>query len=146
MATYDAGNLGPWVSKIKGRHEAIARKSAQRLFEFVQIPGPSIASPDNSKGGLLPVDRAFLRNSLRANLGEEMPTGPTDMSEGDLGDWEAPVFLTIDQTTIGDIISAGWTASYALAMENRYGFHKAGVLMWESIVHDVAAEARARLR
>lgn len=137
MARYTFAQLPNWIRKCEARTEFIIKASAQKLFEDAQTP--------RAKGGLMPVDTAFLRLSFAAQIGS-MPTGPGNASDGRPQDWEAPVALAIAQTQPGDVLFAGWTARYARPMEDRYAFMRTSAAKWQSFVDASVREARARIR
>jgi len=137
MARSFSAQVNDWTRKSERRLEAVIKASAQEVFEVAQTP--------RAKGGVLPVDTAFLRNSFRAQIGT-MPSGPSGPKDGNSGEWESPVLLVIAQTRPGDALFAGWSATYARPMEDRYGFMRSAAAKWPSIVKAKVREARARIR
>ena len=137
MTRYTFAQLPNWIRKCEARTEYIIKASAQRLFEDAQTP--------RAKGGLMPVDTAFLRNTFAAQVGQ-MPSGPGRAGDGTPPqDWQAPVALAIAQTQPGDVLFAGWTARYARPMEDRYAFMRSSAARWQSFVDASVREARARI-
>ena len=137
MAKTLSATVGRWVTKSKRRTDAIIKTSAFRVGEIAQTP--------IAKGGNLPVDTSFLRQTFTAEIGK-MPEGPGQSSDGLPGDWEGSVTLTINGMKSGDVLFMGWSAVYARKMEERYGFMKGGALQWKRIVAEATREARARIR
>lgn len=132
-----AAQVGGFRDLCVRRQEAIIKTAAQRLAEHVQTPKP--------KGGKLPVDTSFLRQSFVAKIGE-MPIGPGDASEGLPQDWESSVTLVISGMEAGDVLYMGWTASYAQIQEEANGFQKDGVMSWQGIVSEAVRDVRARVK
>jgi hypothetical protein len=141
MARFNVAEVPNWVRRQERTLDVIVRTSAQRLASVAQLQGPSVAR-GGGKGGRMPIDQGFLRNTFAANIGS-MPTGPSREFEG-AGDYEPALNLTIARTEPGDILFMGWTAVYARAMEEKYGFMKGAALQWRTIVNDVTREARSR--
>ena len=134
-----------WVTEKKARMVAVRNESAQRLIEIMQTPV--------AKGGNMPVDTGFLRNSLKATVGTANfstvanPGGALSFSY-DGGE----VALVIAKAEINDTIEAVYTANYA-RVANYGGDNRAPRLFvnlaaqqWPQIVAQVAAEAEARNR
>lgn len=134
------------VLKCKRRTEFVIRASPQDLAVMAQTPGPSVARPDNSKGGLLPVNIAFLRSTFAAKVGS-MPIGPREAGDvSNIADWQPPVALVLANLQIGDDLNMGWTAVYARPMEQRYGFMRAAADQWQTIVSKNVALARVEIK
>lgn len=140
-----AAQVGAWARKTNMRITFVIMESAQRIAEIAQTPGPSVANPDASKGGLLPVDQAFLRSTFSAKIGA-MPSGPREFTGNSLRDWEPSVTLTISRVRPGDVIFMGWSAGYARKMEEFYGFMKAAAKQWRVVVRDVVKDAKDRIK
>lgn len=128
-----------FAEKSKRRQLAIFRESTQRVAQRAGVP--------ESLGGKMPVDTAFLRNSVAASTAGMPGAGA-----------QAPelVLLTVK---VGDTVWVGWTAVYAMRIEYGFqgtdslgrtynqagkGFLRAQIQLWDSIVADVTAEARRR--
>lgn len=144
MARWRGTDPSKWVGKVKSQNRALIRFSINRLADVAQTPGPSVAQGGaNSKGGLLPVDQAFLRNSFASAIGQ-MPSGPSSLEEGDPGQWDGQALvLTLAQVQPGDVVFLGWTAKYARPMEARYGFMKAAAMGWQDHVDWAGRQVRA---
>ena len=138
VKSYSAA-IDDWIAKSERRITAVFKDSTQDLIDAAQKP--------RAKGGNLPVDTGFLRNSMVSGLnGSTSLKGPVNVS------------LTIGRAVLGDTISVGWTAEYARRIE--YGFQgedKAGrtfnqegarfvgqaASQWQQFVNNNAARARA---
>ncbi len=136
MSRFEA-QVSAWARKAQARTDAVVKTAAAKVFEVAQTP--------RARGGRMPVDTAFLRATGSAAL-NRLPAGPSRPGEGNPGDWEASVTLTIAGMRAGDTIYMGWTAVYARKMEERYGFMKGAAAQWQSIVAQSAAEVKARVR
>lgn len=128
-----------WVRKSEARMTAAYRESVQDLIEEAQEPrGP---------GGNMPKDTGFLQNTGDAAL-NRLPTGPTEAPEGvESFTWDASAALAvIAQAKLGDTVYFGWSASYAIYMEDRYGFVRLAAQNWPQIVNRAARRLEQRVR
>lgn len=131
--------LGQQLSEITRKYEvmleATAKEAAQSLVEEVQTPRP--------KGGKLPVDTSFLRNSMSGAL-NSTPSGPATKPAGyTQTDWDAsPILLVINRVKIGDRLVLGYTANYAPYMEARYAFVRSAAQNWNQHVDKAARKVR----
>ncbi len=122
------------------RQEAIFRESAEALMEQANTP--------EGRGGKMPVDTGFLRNSSVASK-----DGPGTPDSSD----PALVFAALQ---LGETVWAGWTAAYAMRMEHGFsgkdslgrqyeqagkGFMRAAAQNWDFIVNEVTAKVKARI-
>lgn len=97
MERFEAEVTG-YILRYKEMVTAIFKASAQDVFEEAQRPRGS--------GGRMPVVTGFLRNSFVAGLnGSTALTGP------------AAYELAILTAELGDTVTGGWTAAYALRRE-----------------------------
>lgn len=141
-------SVDDWVGKVNSRTKAVVRSSINQLADHANKAGPSAARGGvNSKGGKLPVDTAFLRSSFVSAIGQ-MPSGASKPSPGASDyDWDTnALVLTLARVKPGDVVFLGWTANYARAMEDRYGFMRSAAAKWPSIVEAKVREARSRIR
>jgi len=104
-----------------------------------------------AKGGNIPVDTGFLRASLTAVIGDQMPASRAAPPDGGafafVGDQVNLVIATAD---LNDTITVAYTANYARHVE--YGargrpgrrFVFLAAQQWPRIVEEVAREAQAR--
>ena len=116
MTTYNLGNLDQWALKSAERMEAVAKQAIQDMTDDIQRP--------RAKGGRLPVDTGFLRNSAGASLNSQPDTGNLGSLEGALIKME-----------LGDTYNFGWGANYARFMNNKYGFLSLPVQNWDNYVY-----------
>ena len=129
------------AEKLKARQEAIFRGSAARVLERASVP--------KGQGGRMPVDTGFLRNSVRAST-----AGVPNSSSEDPA-------VTFARMAVGDTVTVGWTAAYAMRMEHGFfgedslgrtyaqqgnGFLRAELQNWSAIVKEVTAEVKATIR
>ncbi len=118
----------------------VAKQSIQEVVSTAQTP--------KARGGRMPVDTGFLRNSLISGVnGAFGPQG------------EDSYVFAIAQLKLGDTSRFAWTAAYAMRMELGYsgadalgriyeqeGNHFVGsaAAQWEDIVRKNALKVRAR--
>ena len=124
-----------WAAQNMLRLRAVAQTAVQDMVRDVQTP--------RAKGGRLPVDTGFLRNSFASAL-NSTPRGPTKGPEGYRAtDFDMqPIAATLLQLNIGDTVTLGWTAVYARAMEYRYAFNRAAVQNWSQYVNAAARKVQ----
>lgn len=135
-----AGQVKAFADKAKARQEAIFKTSAARVLERASVP--------KAQGGRMPVDTGFLVNSSRASL-EGAPSAES---------LDPP--LAFARMKVGDTVTVGWTAAYALRMEHGFhgkdklgrtyaqdgnGFLRAEVQNWMFIVNEVTEEVKAQI-
>lgn len=118
MANFSVGDLRSWASKTEIRMEAVVKTSLQDAVDEMQEP--------RAKGGRMPVDTGFMRNSAGAAL-NALPSSNGDYSQG-------ATAVVINRLKIGDTFYFGWAANYAPFMNNRYGFLDLPVQNWDNIV------------
>lgn len=137
MAQSFAAQVSKWVQASEARMEAVLKASAQDVFEEALIP--------RAKGGNLPVDTSFLRNSAKAQIGS-MPSGPSTPVDGMPSAPDGQITLTLVRLKPGESVFLGFTANYAKYMEHRYGFVRLAAQQWQQIVNKNAAELRRKIR
>lgn len=135
-----AGQVRAFTDRARARQEAIFKVSAERVLERASVP--------KSQGGRMPVDTGFLRNSARAST-EGVPSRESR---------DPPLVFAIME--LGDTVTVGWTAAYALRMEHGFvgedklgrtyaqqgnGFLRSQVQNWPFIVAEVTAEVQAQI-
>lgn len=142
-----------WVRQTQLRQEAVRKESVQRLVDAMQEPV--------AKGGHLPVDTGFLRASLRAVIGDQMPAMlETPKKKGGSYQFnEGEITGVIANAKFSDVITLAYTAAYARRLEYGFtgtdslgrhynqkgrGFVRRATQRWKSIVRDVCKEARQR--
>lgn len=117
------------TTKYERRMLYVARESTQRVITLAQKPV--------AKGGHMPVDTGFLRNSLETSLyGGTAIVGPDQYG------------VALNQLTLGQTVRFRWTASYALYvhygtrnMQGRFWITLAAQ-QWRGIVDQVVAQSR----
>lgn len=115
------GQIDAWVLKSKIRMTAVTREACQSLAEEAQTP--------RAKGGNMPVDTGFLRNSGLGAV-NKMPSGAS--SDNNFQATEAAIL----NLQAGDKFYFGWVANYAEKMESRYAFMRLAAQNWDSIVFE----------
>lgn len=112
--------VSDWVKRQELAMEAVVKEAAQDLAEDVTTP--------RAKGGRLPVDTGFLRNSIAAAV-NSIPSGePSDVFD------MQPTILAINKVKAGDRLVIGFTAEYARAMEFKYFFVRSAAQNWPTHV------------
>jgi hypothetical protein len=137
MANSFSADVDKWIRASQGRIEAVLKQSAQDVFEEAIIP--------RAKGGNLPVDTSFLRNSAKAEIGS-MPSGPSTPADGMPSAPDGQITLTLVRLKPGRSIYLGFTANYARYMEYRYKFVGLAAQKWQQIVNKNATELRRRIK
>ena len=127
MASF-TNQIDNWVRKSQTRMDAVFKQSAQDLAEAVQEP--------RAKGGRMPVDTGYLRNSFCADV-NSVPTG-----NGDHRFSMQPIIVAIMRAQLGDRVVFGWSANYAVYMEARYAFVRSNAQRWNEIVRDAVAKVK----
>lgn len=137
-----SAQISAWVKETKARQVAVYKGSAQEIVSIMQTP--------RGEGGNLRVDTGFLRASLTASIGSNLPPvtfKPTGVAAVpyDAG----PINLVIAGAEIGDPITVVYTANYARPRE--YGARgQAGdrwvalaAQQWPQVVAQECAKAQA---
>lgn len=132
VETFSAA-VNAWVLATENRLEMVFKESAQEVFAIAQKPV--------YEGGNMPVDTGNLRNrSFEAWLNSGTPLS---------GSPEAYVAI-IANADLGDVISGGWSAEYAAAVEFGVGkrpgrfFARNAAQQWGAIVARNSRRAQAR--
>lgn len=128
-------DVDAWIQKSERLMRAVAQESAQRTVDEAQTP--------QAKGGRMPVDTSFLRNSCTANIGS-MPSGAGKPSEGAASGGDQQIATTIISWKPGQTLYIGWVANYARNMEFRYGFVRMAAQKWQQTVREVTGELKRR--
>lgn len=139
MTTYSFSNLDAWARATQERMNAVVRGSTQEVARIAQTP--------RAKGGRLPVDTGFLRNSFQSSL-----NGSTSLTGGD------SYVMVAASMEAGDVAEFGWTAVYARRINygftgqdskgrtyNQQGAHflEGAAAEWQNIVRGEVAKAMA---
>ena len=120
MTSFTA-QVADWVLETEQRLEAVFKSSAQDVFETMLTPV--------AKGGNLPVDTGFLRNSFVSGLNGATALTPPD-----------DVAFVIAGASLDDVIFGGFHAKYARHVEygtqGRAGRRYVGLAaaQWQTIV------------
>lgn len=128
--TQFTAQIDAFAEQAKAKLELVVKQSAQDVGDLAQRPV--------AKGGNMPIDTGFLRNSLVAGL-----NGSTSLSGPDA------YVLAIAGMELGDSVLFGWTANYARYVEygtqGRAGrfFMLNAAQQWQAIVARNAEKARA---
>jgi len=123
--------IDQWTAKSQARLEAVWKTAAQDIAREVQTP--------RAKGGKLPVDTAFMRNSFAADINS------TPGGNGNSPYSAGPISIVIGRAKIGDRVVFGWGANYAIYMEARYGFLRGAAQNWQQIVDKAAKKVQRRV-
>jgi hypothetical protein len=111
MAGSFSADLQRFSKRVQARALDVARESIQDVIDDAQTP--------KAKGGRMPVQTGFLRNSIASGLnGVTFPTRPRPQGQESLGDPDPTSYtLTIGQLDLGDVARFAWTAEYAIFQE-----------------------------
>lgn len=134
-------DIEEFVKETDERLLAVTRSSLQDLVLNMQEP--------RGKGGRMPVDTGFLRNSGAANIGA-MPYGesekPDDAKPGQYKWKDDRLVAVLSKLQIGDVFYFGWTANYARYQELYNGFMEGAIQHWGRIVTFNTDKLRRKLR
>ena len=123
--------IDQWTAKSQARLEAVWKTAAQDIAREVQTP--------RAKGGKLPVDTAFMRNSFAADI------NTTPSGDGNSSYSAGPISIVIGRARIGDRVVFGWSSEYSIYMEARFAFLRSAAQNWQQIVDKSAQKVRARV-
>jgi len=123
--------IDQWVRKTEARLDAVWKTAAQDIAREVQTP--------RAKGGKMPVDTGYLRNSFAADVNS------TPAGNGNSPYSAGPISIVINRAKIGDRVVFGWNAQYSIYMEARYSFLRSAAQNWQQIVDKSAQKVRARV-
>lgn len=134
-----SAKVDDFVHKSLELLDAVAKESIERFADEANTP--------IAKGGNLPVDTGFLRNSIVVTL--HTPTDQVTFKEGDepVG-YSANYEVTIQGMDLGDSIYAIWTANYARYVHDGVGGRPGRQWVtltgqrWQTIVNEVVSEVR----
>lgn len=101
MTNYTFANLDDWAANVTERLTAVVQGSTDRVIAVAQTPV--------AKGGRMPVDTGFLRNSLVSSIN----------GQGGL-EGASSYALVAGQMEAGDVATFGWTAAYARRLNNGF--------------------------
>lgn len=121
MAQTFSAQVDKWVKSSAERAEAVVKTAAQDLYNESRVT--------TAKGGNMPVDTGYLRNSAMASVDSFPQVG----DEVQVQDNE--VITTIAGMKVGEKLMIGFTANYAPHMENRFGFVRLTAMRWQEFVN-----------
>lgn len=132
------------IARAKDLMKAVRDDAAMETVAIMQTPGPSKANPGGGGGGAMPIDTGFLRASLVARVGLDVPT-LTRAPDGDVAfSYDAgAVNLTIIGADIETPITAAYSAIYARKQEMNYGFVRLAAQRWPQTVAASVAKAES---
>ena len=123
--------INQWVAQSQARLEAVWKTAAQDIAREVQTP--------RAKGGRMPVDTGFLRNSFAADV-NKVPSG-----NGSTAYTSGPISIVINRAKIGDTVVFGFASQYSIYMEAKYFFVRSAAQNWQQIVDKAAQKVRTRV-
>jgi len=123
--------IGEWVAKSQSRLDAVWKTAAQDIVREVQTP--------RAKGGRMPVDTSYLRNSFSADV-NKTPSG-----NGNSAYTSGPISIVINRAKIGDTVVFGFAAQYAIFVEVKYSFIRHAAQNWQQIVNKAAKKVKTRM-
>lgn len=109
----------------------VFRESVQDVMDDASLP--------KAKGGRMPVDTGFLRNSVVSGLNGSFTTYPSGRADTSGDDSRANYELTIARMKLGDTSQFAWTAVYAYVREMDNHYVGGAAAKWPAFV---AANAR----
>lgn len=122
---------------------AIQNESVEEVIRRAQL--------SDDKGGRMRVDTGFLRASGQISI-NGMPTGPSRKPSDAMKNdpryefTASPIILALATAPMGAEIHFGWTANYARYREYKDGFLRVAVQQWPSIVDQVTADLKRRIK
>lgn len=137
-ATIDA-----FVAKNTKVLRAIQNESIEELIRRAQL--------SDDKGGRMRVDTGFLRASGQISI-NGMPTGPSRKPDDAIKNdpryeyTASPIIIALAAAPTGSEIHFGWTANYARYREYQDGFLRVAVQQWPTIVEQVTAQLKRRIK
>lgn len=120
------------------RAEAAIKDAVSTMSESMNTP--------IAKGGNMPVDLGFLRNSIAAQV-DGVPSGLGSPPSGfePSSNPNGAVSVVVEQWDVKRPLTIGWTASYAPYMENRYGFLEAGLQRFPEFFESAIKRAKQEI-
>lgn len=145
MAGTFSAQVSAWVAISERRIETVFKEAAQDVISEMQEVGPSVANPDSTGTGNMPVDTGALRASLQAALNQPSDVVFRPPAGKNIAYDPSPIALVIASAKVGDTIYATYSVAYARAMEERYGFTRLAAQNWQSIVNRAAVRVKRRV-
>ncbi|KQS55903.1 hypothetical protein ASG17_07585 [Brevundimonas sp. Leaf363] len=147
MAGAFSAKIRGWAIETKERMHAVRADAVQELVGIMQTPGPSVANPAGGFGGALPVDTGFLRASLTASPGYDLPPAlPNPNPEGAFSYDAAEINLTIQGAEFETPLTIAYGAVYARKMEEKYAFVRLATQRWPQLIEASAARAESTVK
>jgi hypothetical protein len=132
MQTFSA-EVSDWVAKTEARQMAVFKQSAQAVAETLTNTAP--------------VDTGFLRAGLQLAINQSLPSASQHHPGGNSFSLPAGYAATISNAKIGDYITLGYVANYAVFLEYGTakiaprGWVRAAAMQWPQIVSRVSSQA-----
>ena len=123
--------IDQWVAKSQARLEAVWKTAAQDIAKEVQTP--------RAKGGRLPLDTGYLRNSFSADI------NATPGGNGNSPYSAGPIGIVVSRAKIGVRVVFGWSAQYSVYMEARFSFLRSAAQNWPQIVTKASQKVKTRV-
>lgn len=142
MAGRFSAQCSAWVAETKERMVAVRNIAAERVVEIMQTPV--------AKGGNMPVDTGFLRASLMAVRGDNLPSSRPNPETGAHAHDPGQITLVLAGAKLEDTLTVVYTANYARFQEygsrGRPGRRFVGLAaqQWQRVVSEACAEVKAR--
>lgn len=139
-----SAKMSAWAAETKERMHAVRADAVQEMVAVMQTPGPSVANPGGGNGGALPIESGFLRASLVASPGFDLPLARENPNpKGRFSYDDGQINLTIAGATFETPLTLAYTAIYARKVEERYAFVRLATQRWPQLVAASAAKAEA---
>ncbi len=139
-----SAQISGFAANTKALMQAVRADAVQEMVTAMQTPGPSVTNPGNGGGGNMPVASGFLRASLTALPGYDVPMATTNPSSDKTFSFDrAQIDLVIQGVDFEAPITLAYAAVYARKMEERYAFVRLAAQRWPQFVAASAAKAEA---
>lgn len=138
------------ASRFHNQVLAFQRKAEKAMVATLKDAAQELSEQANEsrfKGGNMPIDFGFLRNSYVGAL-NSIPEGESERQ----GNYRAadfdmtPALLAINSVKLGDRLVLGWSANYAKHMEAKYSFMRLAAQDWSQICKRSAKKMRASIK
>lgn len=137
-----SAQVGGFAATTKALMQAVRADAVQDMVTAMQTPGPSVTNPGNGGGGNMPVASGFLRSSLVAGIGYDVPLAKTNPNpDSSFGFDGTQINFVIQSADFESPITLAYVAVYARKMEERYAFVRLAAQRWPSLVTASAAKA-----
>jgi hypothetical protein len=138
-----AADINEFVSATKKRMRAVTADATQAVIKEAQTP--------ISKGGNMPIDTGFLRNTGQISY-NGLPVGPSSLPKPEegkdipvLAQGQSDAVVSLGGWTADTDIWFGWTAEYAVYQESINGFLRLAVSGWSGFVADASKRLQERI-